>query len=121
MKIIKHLSERNFFWLAIIWTLFITVLCLVSVNDLPSVSIQNKDKITHAMFYFVFVFLWGNAFTKNSKTFFKVFVFAILYGIIIEIFQGVFTETRSADFFDVLANTFGALLGLLLLFIKKIT
>ena len=120
--IIKRLLERKYLIAAFFWTIAITILSLVSLKEMPSITtLKFKDKIIHFMFYFVFVFLWGNAFTKNSKTFFKVFVFAILYGIIIEIFQGVFTETRSADFFDVLANTFGALLGLLLLFIKKIT
>ena len=42
-----------------------------------------------------------------------VFFLSLVYGIVIEILQHLFTDTRKADIFDVLANAFGALVGLL--------
>ena len=59
MKIIKHLSERNFLFLAIIWALFITVLSLISFNSFPKEYISGNDKIIHFLFYAVFVFILG--------------------------------------------------------------
>jgi VanZ family protein len=40
---------------------------------------------------------------------------AILYGIIIEICQGAFTTLRNPDVYDVIANTLGALTGILII------
>lgn len=49
-----------------------------------------------------------------------VLVIAIIYGIIIEVFQDVFTLTRTADYLDVVANSIGAISGLVFLRVKKI-
>ena len=46
-------------------------------------------------------------------------VLAILYGIIIEVLQGVFANNRDADFYDVIANSFGAILGFTGLYFVK--
>lgn len=46
-------------------------------------------------------------------------VIAIIYGIIIEVLQGVLTQTREADFYDALANSFGAIVGFLALYCLK--
>lgn len=114
MKITKHLSERNFLFLAILWTVVITVLSLVSINSVPKVHIPGKDKVVHFLFYLVFVILWS--FTK-VKLYFKlkydfiIVLFAIVYGIIIEVLQSVLTQTREADIYDVFANSIGAIAG----------
>lgn len=122
MKIIKHLSGRNFFWLAIIWTVLITIASLVSFNSIPKVKIVGSDKMIHFLFYLVFVILWGLAKKQiyfNRKYDFLIVVVAIIYGIIIEVLQSVLTSTRQADFYDVLANAIGAIFGLVILLIMK--
>ena len=122
MKIIKHLSERNFLFFAIVWTVFITVASLVSFNSVPKVAIPGNDKLVHFLFYFFFVVFWSIALHKNfysKKYSFIIVVFAIVYGIIIEVLQGVLTSTRQADFYDVLANTAGAIVGSVILFVVK--
>ncbi len=43
----------------------------------------------------------------------------LLYGIIIEIFQGLFTVSRSADILDVVSNLLGSLLGIFFFKIVK--
>lgn len=122
MKIIKHLSERKFLFLAITWTVFVTVASLVSFNSVPKVKVIGSDKVVHFLFYLVFVVLWS---LTKKQTYFKinyslliVFV-AIVFGIIIEILQGVLTKTRQADFYDVLANLLGAIVGFIALYWLK--
>ena len=114
MKITKHLSERNFLLLAIIWTVLITVASLVSSSAIPKVNLLWNDKIVHFLFYFFFVVFWSFALHKNfylKKYSFIIVVFAIFYGIIIEVLQSVLTKTREADLFDAFANSLGAIVG----------
>jgi VanZ family protein len=101
-----------------LWTVFITVLSLISLGSieqtLNTIHISNKDKIVHFTFYFVFVVLWYlqiiNKIKRNPKI--VVLVIAIAYGIAMEICQG-FTDTRVPDLMDVVANSLGAIFGLL--------
>jgi VanZ family protein len=115
--------ERKFLIIAIFWTAVITWLSLVSFEKVPSVSISipGKDKVVHFFFYFFFVFLWTKALDlRERKQQLIVLVIAIIYGIIIEVFQDVFTLTRTADYLDVVANSIGAISGLVFLRVKKI-
>ncbi|WP_353082961.1 VanZ family protein [Flavobacterium sp.] len=77
-----------------------------------------NDKYVHFAFYFVFVIVWfwfliKTKFAKNAKN--LALITAILYGIIIEICQGVFTTLRNPDVYDVIANTLGALTGIIII------
>lgn len=122
MKIIKPLSEHNFLLLAIAWTVFITVASLVSFNSVPKVKVIGSDKVVHFLFYLVFVLLWS--LTKKQSEFkatqgLKIVFIAIVYGIVIEILQGVLTQTRQADFYDALANSLGAIVGFVSLYCVK--
>lgn len=111
--------------LAIGWTLLIAVLCLVSFNDLPSVSVKSVDKYVHLTFYFVLIMLWG--FYSSLKqdeiriaTIIRFVISSVFYGILIEVLQETLTTTRHADVLDVLANATGAILALLaFVLIKK--
>lgn len=118
---------RNvYFWAAIAWTLFVTVLCLVSMEKLGSVNdfeIPNKDKIGHLVFYFIFTLLWygylkfKNTSSKRAKL---VAVFlAFAYGTLVEISQGLFTEGREADVMDIVFNTLGSLIAIAFLSLIK--
>ena len=122
VKIIKRLSELNFLSLAITWTVLITVASLVSFNTVPKVNLPGNDKAVHFLFYLIFVVFWG---LVKRQSYFKIkydlliVAFAILYGIIIEILQGVLTKTREADFYDALANSLGAIVGFIALYWVK--
>ncbi len=122
MKIIKHLSERNFLFLAIIWALFITVLSLISFNSFPKEYVSGNDKIIHFLFYAVFVLLLCLAKRKSHlkmKHNLLIVVFAILYGTVIEVLQGAVTKNREADFHDALANSLGAIVGFICFYCLK--
>ena len=80
-----------------------------------------KDKVVHASFYFIFTVFWYLFFKgrgiKNMKL--RVFLFAVVYGILIEICQGLFTTGSSADIMDVFANTAGSAIAIFTVWLLK--
>ena len=97
-------------YVAVFWTIVVTILSLISIGNIgESIAISNKDKYVHFLFYFIFTVLWILFFKYKQFSNFKLVIFiAIFYGILMEIFQGIFTTTRHADVYDVLANSAGA-------------
>lgn len=105
------------------WLVTITVLSLVSFEDDSALDldIPNFDKVVHFTFYFVagiLGVLFCNAtikgFMKKIPSLVKFLLGLIGYGIIIEVLQESLTTYRSAELLDVIANSTGALLGILL-------
>lgn len=83
------------------------------------VKIPHLDKLVHFTFYFVMVVLGvlaAGEYLKKRIKFSNVLIytllFAIAYGIIIEVIQYTLTVNRQGDVLDALANTLGALLGM---------
>ena len=116
--------KKALFGLAIGWTVLIAVLCLVRFNDLPSFGVSGADKYVHFTLHFVFTILWGlYSFKKQSEIalnkIVRILGFSFCYGILIEFLQETFTTTRHADIFDVIANTTGATMALLLFVLIK--
>jgi VanZ family protein len=111
------------FWTALSWSGIIVYLCLIKSSNIPIVDITNLDKLVHAFFYFVFTLLWFFVFdfyfknTNRIKLLFISFLSSFFFGIVIEIFQAVFTTTRNGDVLDVLANSTGALVAIVLLIV----
>ena len=122
VKITKHLSERNLFILALFWTIAITIASLVSLSNMPRVNVLGKDKTVHFLFYFVLTLTWNFALQKKYKNWALkyIIVFVVIgYGIVIEVLQEVLTKTRQADLYDVIANSAGALVALIVIFWLK--
>lgn len=116
--------KKALFGLAIGWTVLIAVLCLVKFNDLPSFGVSGADKYVHFTLHFVFTILWGlYSFKKQNEIALNkiaiIFFMSFCYGILIEFLQETFTVTRHADIFDVMANTTGAMVALLLFVLIK--
>jgi len=111
--------------LAIGWTFLILVLCLVKFNKLPSVQVSGADKYVHFTFHFAFTLLWsfysrlrlGQWILKSS---FIIVCLSVGYGILIEILQETFTQTRKADIMDVAANATGAIIAFLAVVLYKL-
>jgi VanZ family protein len=106
-----------FFWLSVV-----TSLSLIKFRKLSLVPVENSDKLVHFVFYCITALLcfWVlRVFAVSfSRSLLGSLVFSIGYGILIEVMQDNFTETRRFEWNDILANTFGtlvALFGLLLL------
>ena len=110
------LNKKRTFILAITWTVIITYLSLATINSSvgSAIEIPHKDKIVHFIFYFMFVFLWTISFNSSpykTKTGIVILIIAIVYGILMEIFQGLLTINRTPDSNDVIANSTGAIVG----------
>lgn len=116
---------RNIYlWAAISWTILITVACLISASnfdELEKIDMPAKDKILHCIFYIVFTVLWylglerANFSPRKSRLI--SFSFAVSYGILLEICQGLFTEERTPDVSDAIANTTGSIIAVLALWL----
>ena len=108
---------------AIFWSALIVYFCLKNAKDLSQIDIVGFDKVIHIVFHFVFAVLWflyvQKKFTgaKKIRLALGSFLFSFLFGIVVEIMQETLTTTRSADLFDILANFFGAFLGLASVFL----
>ena len=119
----KHLYTILF----ISWMMFVTFFSLYSFerDDLSSFNILYGDKLVHFVFYFVaatpgFLFFHEQ---KKKRTLFiiqlmLVVVFLVCFGIIIEVVQERFTVNRSGDVLDVLANSMGAICGVMVMYFR---
>ena len=127
VKLTRNLLEhkRTIQVLTVFWTGLVAYLCLVSSESLPSVDVTQFDKIGHFTFHFgitlVWFLFWKTTFRNENKyALLKAFLFSFFFGVAIEIIQGLFTYTRQADFMDVLANTNGALVAILIIYMFSI-
>ena len=116
--------RRLYFLAAILLTVFITVTCLISIQNFDEFEVvTDTDKYVHLSFYFFFTFIWYQYLVRRlenitkSKVRLYTFIWACSYGIAIEVCQGLFTKDRSADYHDIIANSSGALLAILVLWI----
>ena len=111
------------YWTAahILWAVVVFGLHAMSSKSFPKISfleILGPDKIVHAFMFFIATALavfsgWG---TLRSAAVW------IIAGVLLEYYQFYFTTDRSFDWFDVMADSFGVLLALLLLrskFLKR--
>lgn len=120
MRRIKAILGSKFIiWMAILYSVAITVLFFIPTEGLPSVGGSGFDKIVHFLFFFALVILWQLVIFKNNddelprKMIFFILGFTLVYGILIEVFQELLTASRTADPFDVVADFLGALIGVL--------
>ena len=107
--------------LAVGYTLFLTILSLISLKGIPKLGSTFDDKIYHFGAYTIFTIIWYNYF-KRTSTRFKIFfsaAIAITYGIIVEVLQGEFTTYRTEDIADVFANSLGVLFGVAFILIFR--
>lgn len=99
---------------ALLWSIFIFVLCLIPGKDIPHVPIMGIDKIIHFTLFGVLIFLYLKSTRKGNKNLTQphiiLFLFLIMaYGILLEIFQGNFVPGRTADLYDTIANSLGVI------------
>ena len=103
--------------LALCWSVFIIYMCLKTPSLEPQLF-PNFDKLVHFTFYFVFVILWYRFLSiKNrhsKKNILILFIGSIFFGIIIEYCQYLFTKSRMAEALDVVANSLGSIVGIVI-------
>lgn len=114
------LLKNHSYKLAIGWAIIIFGLCSMPGRLIPSVNwleLLSFDKWVHAGVFFILVSLLGISVTahqQNKNIFYLFFLLSVLYGGALEIMQAKCFSERSADWQDVIANTFGCLMALLL-------
>ena len=104
------------------WAVLIFILSSVSpvTLHLPSFwDLFSLDKLSHAIFYATLVFLMAIGFQKQIALKFALlhaagtaFVFGIIYGGLIELYQAYILTDRYGDWFDFIANTIGSFIGM---------
>lgn len=109
--------KQIYFLAALLWAGVIAFFCLIQLNNVPLGEVSNLDKLVHVFFHFVLTilcFLFVQKYTNAVNSLKPILIsllFSVFFGIGIEIAQELFTTTRHADVFDVLANLSGAILG----------
>jgi VanZ family protein len=126
MQDIKSLLEpKKLLVAAILYTIVVTIAFLIPSIEEKPIDIKNFDKALHVFIYVMLVFLWLLYFRNrlNPKIWCYILATIFLYGIIIEVLQSSITTSRQADIFDVIANSFGMSIGVMLFFTisKKIS
>lgn len=112
LKHIKNLLKANILIIAILVTISIVYLSLMKMPNY-NVSIAHADKWQHSIAYFTLSICWLFSFYKKKVKYLVVSI-CILFGIIIEILQHTITNYRTGDYFDIVANSIGVILGLVL-------
>ena len=109
-----NLPKKYFATAHILWAVVVFGLHAMSSKSFPKISFWENlgpDKIAHAFMFFVATGLavlsgWGKL--KSAAVW-------ICAGVFLEYYQFYFTTDRSFDWFDVLADSLGVMLALMLL------
>ena len=102
----KHRIVKILFWLALVSSYILAVLPQENVPELTPFN----DKGNHFLAFFVLTLLLLHAYRVKYLT---AFVLMMLYGVLIEVSQ-LFTINRQGELLDVLADTIGVVIGILL-------
>jgi len=120
MRVTKPVLGRNtLLFICVVYTVVVTYALLTPIRDVPPIDIPHFDKYLHVIIHWGLSFIWltylflGDQSHISSKFVVLALISCFFYGIIVEAFQHWFTETRTFDFFDIVANAAGECLGLL--------
>ena len=119
--ILKLLSKINLKLLAISYTILVVVLSLSPIpRAIPNFKFFEMDKLIHLTMYFVLILLWGINLISFKFSLIKILFLTIFFGLLIETLQYLLPFGRYFDLGDIIANSVGAIIGIIiLLFYKK--
>ena len=104
-------------WLAVLWFLIMCILFFLPGSALPQSNWLNDihfDKIVHIGLFAGLLFLWRSCINSTATKYNWILLFAaLIYGILVELIQGHWIPNRSEDFYDVVADMTGSVLGIL--------
>lgn len=104
--------------LCITWVFFIFILCATPGQYIPSTTwleLLSFDKFVHASMFFILTALTFYVLVKYRRATWYiriVLLLCILYGVLLELMQATWFTNRSADWKDMVANTFGCIMAL---------
>ncbi len=115
------LVARIFLFFSIVYTALITWLSLTHLGKISIGGFNPTDKMLHAGAYLFLALLWNFHFVFKS-TGFKAYrsnllwvaAGCLIFGMLIEVLQGTLTSYRDPDWLDILANSTGVSLAVLI-------
>ena len=108
----------------IVALIYSALIIYLGLSESDSISISNfdvNDKLAHLLSFLFFYYLWHKTFVNwfNDKASLYLFGFALIFGILIELGQKYLTDSRSAEFLDIVFNLIGILLVHIYFNLKK--
>lgn len=115
---LKNIPAKWRIWPALAWAIFIAVFSLMPSQKLPRLPIFKWDVLVHMGIYALLTFLLAFAVladkTKQPRKMISLLLAINVYGLLIEIGQGVFVASRHFEVKDLVMNFVGTLLGMLI-------
>lgn len=105
--------------IAIFWTIFIIVVSGLSKGTISSFNLDDllsMDKLAHAFVYGMYVVLWGLAERRDVKLSVTgwIFLTSVALGLLMEVLQATIFVGRYFEYYDIIANISGSIIGLIL-------
>lgn len=105
------------YWKTIVFAFCILLLSTAPLSGHKLTTIAHADKVIHLFMYLFFTCVLFYDYSRNYtvktvRSYALLLLLPILYGGLMEIVQEFLTISRSADGFDILANSAGTVLGL---------
>lgn len=103
--------------ISVIWTLTIVTVCMVSASmvQIPGIDkIGGLDKLGHFGLYLIAALLWMNALQHTVAYGYAQmisFFGLVMVGVLVELMQANLTTDRHFEYYDILANVIGTLVG----------
>ena len=107
--------------IAIVYIIALTVASLISIGGVPELGSQMDDKIYHVIAYALLLWVLHNyiSTTKSKQPIFVSASAAVVYGIILEVYQQLMTVSRVSDPLDVIANAIGVAIGVIAILLAR--
>lgn len=102
----KSIVENRY--LAWLCTLLIFIACVWPGKKMPEGPIIGFDKLVHVAMFITFAVFWLHIYPKRTL---MIITIGFLYGFGLEICQQLMPFDRTFDWWDVLADTVGLLMG----------
>ena len=115
-------KKTTIFSATVFYTIAVTVLSLVNLgNKLPKLNSGFDDKIAHFLLYAIFCLMWFFTFKSLDlkRSLFIALCLSILFGMAIELIQGLDFIGRTSDAYDFMANVMGAMSMATLIYTKN--
>lgn len=117
------LKNRQFIKvLLVITTLIILLLTMLPPDKLGESSVYDYDKLGHFLIFFGWTLLYGLFMFEKKRTetkFILIFIVGCIFGVTIEVLQGVLPIDRNMDLMDALTDVSASFIAMVLLFLIK--
>ncbi|MFC4722512.1 VanZ family protein [Geojedonia litorea] len=109
----KHLALT----VLVLYVALLTFFSLKSIGELPPIGFAFDDKIYHFLSYMLLTSLCYNYFRNTNRSFpiLISIMISIIYGVLIEWLQGITSNLRISDAYDVVANILGTIFAAIVL------